>query len=132
MNKPQTVEEIVREARGQTEAPDACVIEATSSEVVAFIEFQPDQRTRIGFSAGQLMQYRLETRMPGKDASEQPQVLTLGFSTADVIITGRRLESVTKLVAENRIKILVVQPNRLAELRPTKSFISKIEIKILG
>lgn len=132
MNKPQTVHEIIREARGQSAEPlDACIIEATTSEVVAFIEFQPDQRTRIGFSAGQLMQYRLNTRMPSKDPEEQPQVLTLGFSTADVVITGRRLESVTRLLVENRLKGVVAQATRFAELHPAKTFASMIKVKPL-
>jgi hypothetical protein len=124
-----TLADSIAQKHKDDQAPEACIIEATPSELVAFIEFQPDLRTRVGFSAGQLMQYRLETCALGKDPEEMPQVLTLGFATADVLITGRRLETITKLIVEGHLKAVLAQNKRYSELHLAKPFVSKIEVK---
>lgn len=124
-----TLADSIAQKRKDNQTPDACIIEATSSEVVAFIEFQPDQRTRFGFNAGQLMQYRLDTRIPGNDPEEQPQVLTLGFPTADVIISGRQLNTITKLLTEGRLKSTIAYTKRHASLHPHAPFVADIVIQ---
>ena len=111
------------------QAEDACVVSATSAQVVAFIEFWPTPHNRLGYGSTQLLHYQLLTRNPGHDPAEMPQVLTLGFATADVVLFGRRLEAVAELLAEGRLKSVSALPDRFAELNPTKPFVAKIEIK---
>ena len=56
-------------------------------------------------------------------------MLTLGFATADVVLSGRRLEAVAELLVEGRLKSVSALPERFAELNPTKPFVAKIEVK---
>ena len=89
----------------------------------------PTPHSRFGYGTGQLLHYQLQNRSPGKDPAELAQVLTLGFATADVILTGKRLEGVTELLVEGRLKRVSAQAERFAELHPAKAFVSKIEVK---
>ena len=59
-------------------------------------------------------------------------MLSLAFSTADVVILGWRLDRLTKLIQENRLASVSSLPKRYAELEPQKSFVSSIEIKPVG
>lgn len=111
------------------QATDACVVSATSGQVVAFIEFWPTPHNRLGYGSTQLLHYQLLTHNPGHDPAEMPQVLTLGFATADVVVFGKRLEAVAELLAEGRLKSVAALPERFAELNPTKPFVAKIEVK---
>lgn len=80
-------------------------------------------------SPTQLLHYQLLTRNPGHDPAEMPQVLTLGFATADVVLFGKRLEAVAELLAEGRLKSVSALPERFAELNPRAPFVAKIEVK---
>lgn len=111
------------------QAAEACVVSATSTQVVAFIEFWPTPHNRLGYGSSQLLHYQLLTRNPGFDPAEMPQVLTLGFATADVVLFGKRLEAVAELLAEGQLKSVAALPERFAELNPRAPFVAKIDVK---
>ncbi len=111
------------------QASEACVVSATSGQVVAFIEFWPTPHNRLGYGSSQLLDYQLLTRNPSHNPAEMPQVLTLGFATANVVLSGKRLEAVADLLAEGQLKSVAALPERFAELNPTKPFVAKIEVK---
>jgi hypothetical protein len=121
--------ESLAQKRKEQQAAEVCVVSATSGQVVAFIEFWPTPHNRLGYGAGQLLHYQLLTRNPGHDPAEMPQVLTLGFATADVVVSGKRLEAVAELLVEGRLKSLAVLPERFAELNPRAPFVAKIDVK---
>ncbi len=58
-----------------------------------------------------------------------PQVLTLGFATADVVLFGKRLEAVAEFLTEGQLKSVAALPERFAELDPTKPFVARIDVK---
>ncbi len=78
------------------------------------IEFHPTGEERYGFHASQLLHYRLETE---ETTGHPPHKLTLGFGTADVILTGWRLDRVTAHVRDGG-NLLAVEPNSSVLCRP--------------
>jgi hypothetical protein len=97
------------------------------------IEFYPDAQRRRGFHASQLIDYSLE---PNPDAEEDkeapPQMFTLAFSTADVIIVGWRLDRLADRLAQNELAAVGVLPKRYAEFDRQKPFVASIQIKPVG
>ena len=95
-NTTPTPSAILREQLAQkNEArPEVCIEDGDG----AFIEFLPSPHLRVGYGTSQLLHYQLATRQPdlADDPTKQPQLLTLGFATADVIISGQRLEVVLR------------------------------------
>ncbi len=87
---------------------------------MAFIEFRPTPHRRFGYAFTQLLHYQLLPRDPSHDPTAMPQVLTLGFATADVVLSGKRLEAVAEFLAEGQLKSVAALPERFAELDPTK------------
>jgi len=109
--------------------PAACVISATATQVVAFIEFRPSPHRRFGYAFTQLLHYQLLPRDPSHDPAEMPQVLTLGFATADVVLFGKRLEAVAEFLAEGQLQSVAALPDRFAELDPSLPFVARIDVK---
>lgn len=98
------------------------------------IEFHLDDRRRRGFHASQLIMYALN---PNPDAEETdkdapPQMLSLAFSTADVVILGWRLDRLADCLSENNLAAVRALPKRYTELDPRKPFVASIEIKPVG
>ena len=46
----------------------------------------------------------------------------------DPTLIGKRLEAVTALLAEGRLKSVAALPERFAELNPAKPFVAKIDV----
>lgn len=97
------------------------------------IEFRLDEHHRRGFHTSQLIEYALA---PNPNAEHEkdapPQMFSLAFSTADVVILGWRLDRLAKLLQENRLASVSCLHKRYAELEPQKSFVSSIQIKSVG
>ena len=96
-----------------------------------FIEFVPTPHLRVGYATGQLLHYQLTTRQPdlADDPTRPPQILTLGFATADVIVSGHRLELVCEKISKGKLVRLRTLSERYAELGLTnRPFVSRIEI----
>ncbi len=126
-----SLKDAIEQKRRDNPESEVCVVSATSSQVVAFIEFLPSPHNRLGFGTGQLLHYQLLSRKPdlADDPTKPPQTLTLGFATADVVITGKRLEGITELLVESRLLLVRALSERFAELNPRTPFVTKIEIK---
>ena len=97
----------------------------------AFIEFHLGPDNCVGYAASQLMHYQLVTRKPdlADDPTKPMQTLTLGLQTADLVITGNRLNLITAALVEGTLAAVRAVPSRYAELHPKQPFIAKIEIR---
>ena len=97
------------------------------------IEFHLDEHRRRGFHTSQLIEYSLA---PNPNAEHEkdapPQMFSLAFSTADVVILGWRLSRLANLLQENKLAAVSILPKRYAELEPQKPFVCSIEIKPVG
>ena len=121
---------ILREqlAQKNDERPEHCIEDGNG----VFIEFLPSPHLRVGYGTSQLLHYQLATKQPdlADDPTKQPQLLTLGFATADVIISGQRLELVCQKIGFGKLGLVRALAERYANLVPTtRPFISKIEIQ---
>ena len=109
-------------------SPEHCIEDGNG----AFIEFLPSPHLRVGYGTSQLLHYQLATKQPdlADDPTKQPQLLTLGFATADVIISGQRLELVCDKLGDGRLVRVRALAERYANLVPTtRPFIGRIEIQ---
>lgn len=111
---------------------DEQCLDQTNAGQAVLIEFQLSAYQRVGYAAGHLLHYELSTQRSLAGDATTGQTLTLGFSTADVVISGLRLESVCDCLAEGRLAALRILPARYAELQPLRPFIAKIEVKPIG
>ena len=115
-----------------------CVVEAGSSRSIGFVEFfdtPHSPQARQGFALAQLLHYRLAARAPeAGDAAEEarPQVLTLAFSTADVVVTGWRLERMAELLQDGKLAAVKTIPARHVGLTGNRPAVVKIEIRMVG
>lgn len=121
------------ELKRETEEP-VCVIEAESNRPIGFVEFFDRPQSRHGFAQAQLLHYRLFLRdVPAGDGADAaPQVLTMAFSTADVIITGWRLERVTEILQDGKLVAVKTIPARHVGLTGNRPAIVAIEIRPLA
>jgi hypothetical protein len=106
---------------------------STRGGEAAFIEFHLSPDNCVGYAAHQLMHYQLITRKPdlADDPTKPMQTLTLGFATADLVISGNRLHLITAALVANELTAVRAIPSRYAELNPRQPFVAKIEIKDL-
>ena len=130
MSTNTTPSAILREqlAQKNEDRPEACIEDGNG----VFIEFLPSPHLRVGYGTSQLLHYQLATRQPdlADDPTKQPQLLTLGFATADVIVSGQRLELVCQKLGDGKLVRVRALAERYANLVPTtRPFISKIEIQ---
>jgi hypothetical protein len=97
------------------------------------VEFHLDEHRRRGFHTSQLITYSLDPNPDTEnDNDKPPQMLSLAFSTADVVILGWRLDRIADCLGENNLVAVRVRPKRYAELEPRKPFVASIEIKPIG
>ena len=87
------------------------------------IEFHPTGEERYGFHASQLLHYRLETE---ETTGHPPHKLTLGFGTADVILTGWRLDRVTAHVRDGDLLAVRTSTVRYAAFSQNKPQVASI------
>ena len=101
-----------------------CVL--TTERHCPCVEFHTTGDERYGFHASQLLHYRLETEetLPG----QPPHKLTLGFGTADVILTGWRLDRVTAHVRDGNLLAVRTSPVRFADLSRAKTHVASITV----
>jgi hypothetical protein len=99
----------------------------------AFIEFQISPDNCVGYAASQLMHYQLVTRKPdlADDPTKPMQTLTLGLQTADLVVSGNRLNLITAALVEGTLAAVRAIPSRYAELNARQPFVAKIETKAL-
>jgi hypothetical protein len=105
-----------------------------SSNVNCFcIEFHLDEHHRRGFHTSQLITYSLDPNPAAEnDKDAPPQMLSLAFSTADVVILGWRLSRLTTMLQKNELATVAILSKRYADLERQKPFVSAIEIKPVG
>jgi hypothetical protein len=97
------------------------------------IEFYPDRQRRRGFHASQLITYSLDPNPDVEtDQDSPPEMFTLAFSTADVVILGWRLDRLADRLAQNELAAVCVLPKRYAELDRQKPFVASIQVKPVG
>ena len=89
------------------------------------IEFHPTGEERYGFHASQLLHYRLETE---ETTGHPPHKLTLGFGTADVVLTGWRLDWVTAHVRDGDLLAVRTRPIRYADLSRARPHVVSITV----
>ena len=87
------------------------------------IEFHTTGEERHGFQASQLLHYRLETE---ETTGHPPHKLTLGFGTADVILTGWRLDRVTAHVRDGDLLAVRTSTVRYAAFSQNKPQVASI------
>lgn len=116
--------------KNEDEEP-VCFVEALSSQPLGFIVFFDGPRSRHGFSLAQLLHFRIALRdaLAGDGSDAAPHVLTLAFSTADITITGWRLERLATLLQEGRLAAVKVIPVRHVALTGNRPAVASIEIK---
>jgi hypothetical protein len=95
-----------------------------------FIEFRPDARTRVGFSFTQLCHYTLEPN-PYPEMSVAPERLTLGFSSADVMVYGARLLPVVEHVVKHGADWIACVSERYANVNE-RPWVGRIDIQPYG
>lgn len=97
------------------------------------IEFHLDEHRRRGFHASQLITYSLDPNPAAEnDKDAPPQILSLAFSTADVVILGWRLSRLADALQKNELAAIGILSKRYADFEPKKPFVSSIEIKPVG
>ena len=113
-----------------------CVVQATSSQSLGFVEFFDAPGSRQGFALAQLLHYRLSLREPvvgaGDGADAAPQVLTLGFSTADVVVTGWRLERAAEFLQAGTLASVKTIPARHVAMTGNRPAVVAIEIRAVS
>lgn len=85
-----------------------------------------------GLELEALFHRELLTRNPGHDPAEMPQVLTLGFSTADVVVTGWRLERAAEFLQTGTLAAVKTIPIRHVAMTGNRPAVVAIEIRAVG
>ena len=99
-----------RRAAGREEST-SCFSSATGRSVFV-IEFRPDPHRRIGFPMSCLCHYALDPIGGGE--LEAPERLSIGFSTADVVVTGARLGKLVEALREHSLEWVAALDARYA------------------
>jgi len=99
---------------------------------IEFILAEPESGfpQRHGFHASQLLHYRLEANEGGKDAP--PEKLSLAFATADVTLTGWRLDRIADDLRGGDLLAVRTLPTRYAQLDVAKPQIAAITVEPVG
>jgi len=108
--------------------PNACLF---LNDRASFLEFWPDQKPKRGFALSQLIEYALES---DGAKSGPPDRVVFAFSTADVVVSGWRLEDLIDSVREHKGGIVKTLPNaaRYEQLAANSAAVAEIEIKPAG
>lgn len=92
------------------------------------VEFVVSEHDRHGFHTSQLLHYRLAANdTAGKDAP--PEKLTIAFATADVTLTGWRLDRIADDLRDGDLLAVRPLPARYANLDKTKCAIASIAVE---
>jgi hypothetical protein len=95
----------------------------------AYITFHLDEHRRRAFNASQLISFSLDANPAADtDKNKPPQIISLQFANADVIVLGWRLNFLTDRLAENKLTAISILPTRYADLDRSKIFVSAITI----
>ncbi len=113
-------------AKKAAEEPSPTCCTSASHGGAYFIELRPDPRTKTGFPVAQLCHYTLEANPSGE--LEAPERLTLGFSTADVVVTGARLGKLVELINEHGLASVSAVDARYAGTVGRGPWVAKIAI----
>src|SRR6266567_6920081 len=94
---------------------------------VVCIEFAFSESERQGFHTSQLLHYRLEPNSTDeKDAP--PEKLSLAFATADVVILGWKLSTLTNHLRDGDLLWVRSGPTRYANLERSKTYVASITV----
>ena len=115
-------------AKKAAEEPSPTCCTSASHGGAYFIELRPDPRTKTGFPVAQLCHYTLELNPSGDEGKEAPERLTLGFSTADVVVTGARLGKLVELINEHGLASVSAVDARYAGTVGRGPWVAKITI----
>jgi len=108
---------------------DECLL--TTQKHCSCIEFILGERERHGFHASQLLHYRLAANdTAGKEAP--PEKLTIAFATADVTLTGWRLERVVQRLRDGDLLAVRTRPARYAQLDPAQCAVAAITVESIS
>ena len=94
----------------------------------ACIEFVLSDRDRQGFHASQLLHYRLGANDDERN-DVPPEKLCIAFATADVTLTGWRLNRVTEHLRDGNLLALRSIPTRYANVDPTALIVESIAVE---
>jgi hypothetical protein len=105
----------------------------TETHPVAFIEFQLNSHHRQGFSLSYLIKYTLESS-PSVTGEVEAQRLSLSFTTADVALTGWRLDHAAEALRQGVLSVVKAIPgaSRYGQLVPNTCIAAEIEITPVG
>jgi len=86
---------------------------------------------RHGFHASQLLHYRLA---PNDTAGNEapPEKLTIAFATADVTLTGWRLERIVQRLRDGDLLAVRTRPARYTQLDPAQCAVAAITVEPPG
>ena len=113
------------------EADTDCHVEATQPP--AFIQFEATAQVKLGFAAHQLLHYTLEPSPEIEHSQDAPpERLTLGFSTADVVLLGWRLAKIADLLRDQKLASVRAIAERYANLAPNKPCVTDIKVVQVG
>jgi len=115
-------------AKKAAEEPSPTCCTSASHGSAYFIELRPDPRTKTGFPVAQLCHYTLEANPGGDEVKEAPERLTLGFSTADVVVTGARLGKLVELINEHGLASVSAHDARYAGTVGRGPWVARISI----
>lgn len=91
-----------------------------------FIEFQMSDGRVFGFPYSHLMHYRLEE---SGDSDASTEKLTLEFSRHDVVITGRKLSGLQRLLQAGNLTSICEMDLRYENVALEKPFVSTVQVK---
>lgn len=101
------------------------------SERPAYVEFRPHANTRVGFAYAQLCLYTLEPNPKPELIATAPERLTLGFSSADVMIYGARLAPIVDELVKHTVDWIAKVDERYANLSE-RPWVGRIDIQPYG
>jgi hypothetical protein len=93
------------------------------------IEFVLGELERYGFHASQLLDYHLQPNpAAGNEKNAPPEKLTLAFSTADVVLTGWRLDSLADHLRDGELLAVRSLAGRYANIDRSKTYVTAITV----
>ena len=102
---------------------------ATSNAYVSYITFHLDAHRRRGFNTSQLITFALDPNPAAEtDKNEPPQMISLQFANADVVLLGWKLDLLADRLAENKLAAVGIIPERYAQLDRANIVVTEIKI----
>lgn len=104
-----------------------CVL--TTQRHCPCIEFVLEENERHGFQASQLLHYRLETT--ASDNGRILENLTVAFATADVRLTGLKLDRIAEHIRDGNLLAVRILTERYANLVRPKPHVFRITVTLI-